>query len=147
MSRYKSEIHENVEYETTPKGLYIRNLYDTDEIYISNQNIDVMMRRFNQETIDEILNLVTTVRVHKCQVCEKEYYTRRKQQRNCSEECRMQAKRETTRAAYHIAATKKKMEQTRTGNLDKEIERANKEGLSYGQFKAREFIKTVRVEI
>jgi hypothetical protein len=73
----------------------------------------------------------------KCVICGKEFTTNHNQI-TCSVECSKERKRELNRT-YHRTYVKPK-EVLPKANLDEEIAKANKLGISYGEYKARQFL-------
>lgn len=143
-----SKLYVYIEYEETAKGIIVRNHHDGASMLISKKNTDQEIRQFKQEIIDDIVELMSNVHIKECKVCHKKYYTQYMQQRNCSKKCSEEAQRESVRRCYQATKEKENIgTSSNNENLDREIAAADAEGISYGKRKAREFAKTVRVEI
>lgn len=86
--------------------------------------------------------------IRTCNWCGKEFEPKYAQSRYCCNECRYEAEKDRWRErAKHKGYPHRRKRNRGKSSLDKNIAKAHKLGMSYGQYKAMEYIEQTRIKL
>lgn len=116
---------------------------DGELITANARGFNTLVKLFNDDFIDELVNVHHWLDKKKCAVCGKTFYRTLPTVKGmfCSEECKRYHRNTYARQREKEEKQKRKNEKKKSKHLDEEIDKARELGLSYGQYKARKYIE------